>query len=63
MISYLSPLDSGIKLSTVEVMVEQMNFSFIHRKRELMNIFLSKIKTLVKETEDEVKVVYEIGFF
>lgn len=36
--------------------------SFIHKKRELLTVFISKIQTVLQDSEDAMKVQFNVGY-
>jgi hypothetical protein len=40
-----------VKMKIIELSVSQVFFSFIHKKCELMTVFVSKLHTHITETE------------
>jgi hypothetical protein len=50
------------QIKMFELSVSQIFFSFIHRKCELMTIFISKLSTLIVETEQLKNIKFNIGY-
>lgn len=59
---YLSALTSGIRRSTLTLSMHEICFSFIHKKRELATAFFSRVHAAVVETEEELRVKFNIGY-
>lgn len=59
---YLNPSFQALQMSTVSLSVNQMCMSFIHKKRELLTVFISKIKTILQDSEAQTKVKFNIGY-
>lgn len=49
-------------MSTVEVLLDQVCMSFIHKKRELLTVFISKIQAILEDTEQTVTTKFNIGY-
>jgi hypothetical protein len=59
---FLSPKTSEIKLSRLNLSVNELCMSFIHKKRELATLFFSKVQVALLETEEELRVKFNIGY-
>jgi len=49
-------------MSTVDVLLDQVCLSFIHKKRELLTIFISKIQAILEDTEQTVTTKFNVGY-
>jgi hypothetical protein len=59
---YLNPAFQALQMSTVSLSVNQMCMSFIHKKRELLTVFISKIQTILQDSEAQTQVKFNIGY-
>ena len=63
---YLNPAfqyrNQALQTSTVSLSVNQMCMSFIHKKRELLTVFISKIQTTLQDSEAQTQVKFDIGY-
>jgi hypothetical protein len=59
---YLNPALEGLHMSTVEVLLDEVCLSFIHKKRELLTIFISKIQANIEDTQETVTTKFNVGY-
>jgi hypothetical protein len=51
-----------VKMKMVELSISSITLSFIHRRCELMTIFISKMHTHITETEQLKNIKFSIGY-
>lgn len=51
-----------VKMKIIDLSISQVIFSFIHKKCELMTIFISKLHTHITETEEVKNIKFSIGY-
>ena len=59
---YLNPALQALRTSTVDVLLDQVSLSFIHKKRELLTVFISKIQAILEDTERTVTTKFNVGY-
>jgi hypothetical protein len=59
---YLNPALQALRMSTVDVLLDQVCLSFIHKKRELLTVFISKIQAILEDTEQTVTTKFNVGY-
>ena len=60
---YLNPALQALRMSTVDVLLDQVCLSFIHKKRELLTIFISKIQAILEDTKQTMTTKFNVGYF
>lgn len=56
------PGEYEIKVKMLDLSINSITLSFIHRKSELMTVYMSKLNSHIVDTEDSKTIKFSIGY-